>query len=158
MKLTTVVIAAAALAGAAGAASTASASAIVLEGYIYTASNDTTFWQVQDTGAVPFSDVVIGGTDVGAVGAGATSAAFLPGDCESCSTGAFSELVTVTIAGGGTFSGTFADVMGDIDANVAPASVGTVSVPEPAMWALMLAGFGGLGAALRMRRKAPIPA
>ena len=27
-------------------------------------------------------------------------------------------------------------------------------VPEPATWALMLAGFAGLGAALRGRRKA----
>jgi hypothetical protein len=28
-----------------------------------------------------------------------------------------------------------------------------VGVPEPATWALMLAGFGGLGAAMRARRK-----
>ncbi len=30
------------------------------------------------------------------------------------------------------------------------------SVPEPATWALVLAGFGGLGAALRARRKAAV--
>jgi hypothetical protein len=31
-------------------------------------------------------------------------------------------------------------------------------VPEPAAWALMLVGFGGLGAALRSRRKATLAA
>ncbi len=30
---------------------------------------------------------------------------------------------------------------------------GTNNVPEPATWLLMLAGFGGMGAALRMRRR-----
>jgi len=33
-----------------------------------------------------------------------------------------------------------------------------VGVPEPATWALMLAGFGGAGAMLRRRRTAPRPA
>ena len=158
MKLTTVAIAAVALAGAAGAASTASAGAIVLEGYIYTASNDTSFWQVKDTGPTAFTDVNIGGTDLGPLAAGGLSAAVLVGDCESCGVGAFSELVTITVAGGGTYSGTFADVLGDIDAagNGLPPETAGSFAPEPATWALMLAGFGGLGAALRMRRKAPI--
>lgn len=31
--------------------------------------------------------------------------------------------------------------------------LGTNTVPEPATWLLMLAGFGGMGAALRMRRR-----
>ena len=31
--------------------------------------------------------------------------------------------------------------------------VGTGAVPEPATWAMMLVGFGGLGAAMRSRRK-----
>ncbi len=154
MKLTTVVIAAAALAGAAGAASSASAGAIVLEGYIYTA-NDTSFWQVKNDTATAFTDVNIGGFDVGGVLPGAVSGAALVGDCEGCSAGAFSELVTIQI-GSTTYSGTFADVLGDIDVNdFSPVGVGTM-VPEPATWALMLAGFAGLGAALRMRRKAPI--
>jgi PEP-CTERM motif len=33
------------------------------------------------------------------------------------------------------------------------AVMGTGGVPEPASWALMLVGFGGLGAALRLRRR-----
>jgi hypothetical protein len=33
-------------------------------------------------------------------------------------------------------------------------SLTTTDVPEPAAWALMLVGFGGLGAALRTRRRA----
>lgn len=33
-------------------------------------------------------------------------------------------------------------------------TVGVAAVPEPATWALMLVGFAGLGAALRLRRGA----
>ena len=32
-------------------------------------------------------------------------------------------------------------------------NVSLAAVPEPVTWALMLAGFGGLGAAVRARRK-----
>lgn len=35
--------------------------------------------------------------------------------------------------------------------------VGTAAVPEPATWALMIVGFGAIGAALRARRKTPMP-
>jgi hypothetical protein len=47
-----------------------------------------------------------------------------------------------------------------VDALGAGSSTGTVagglsaSVPEPAAWALMIVGFGGIGAALRVRRRA----
>ena len=33
------------------------------------------------------------------------------------------------------------------------ATLDTSAVPEPATWAMMLVGFGGMGAALRSRRK-----
>ena len=32
--------------------------------------------------------------------------------------------------------------------------VGSAAVPEPASWALMISGFGGMGAMLRRRRQA----
>jgi hypothetical protein len=43
------------------------------------------------------------------------------------------------------------DNAGGIALDIEPQSV-VVPVPEPATWAMMLAGFGGLGAALRWRR------
>ena len=36
-------------------------------------------------------------------------------------------------------------------------SAGGVGVPEPATWALMLVGFGGLGVSLRRQRGTPVP-
>jgi hypothetical protein len=39
-----------------------------------------------------------------------------------------------------------------VDLNVGAFS-GAVAVPEPATWAVMLIGFGGIGASMRMRRK-----
>jgi hypothetical protein len=50
------------------------------------------------------------------------------------------DLAFTTTAGGGS-GGIFLD------------NVSISAVPEPATWALMLAGFGGLGAALRRRRQ-----
>ena len=32
------------------------------------------------------------------------------------------------------------------------AKIGSAAVPEPSAWALMIAGFGGMGALLRRRR------
>ena len=37
--------------------------------------------------------------------------------------------------------------------NVSEADVGQAAVPEPSTWAMMLLGFGGLGAMLRSRRR-----
>jgi len=162
MKLTTVVIAAAVLAGAAGAAASASANAIIFDKYDYGAPGDVTsdgaVLFVENNGSVAFTDVTISGgfaggsEDFGALAAGASTGQFYMGDNEYGPDG--TALVTITI-GSKSYSGSFSDVLGDIDVETAPEAIGSISVPEPATWALMLAGFAGLGAALRMSRKKP---
>jgi hypothetical protein len=64
------------------------------------------------------------------------------------------------IGSGGSFAipvGATELYLGTIDEyqwnNNSGAFTASVSVPEPAAWALMLAGFGGLGVAMRARRK-----
>jgi PEP-CTERM motif len=47
----------------------------------------------------------------------------------------------------------FAGTPDGFTVDVTNAVVGTGGVPEPATWAMMLVGFGGLGAAMRSRRK-----
>jgi hypothetical protein len=44
--------------------------------------------------------------------------------------------------------------LGDVTVNGAAFTPGTGAVPEPAAWALMILGFGGVGAVLRRRRAA----
>jgi opacity protein-like surface antigen len=51
-------------------------------------------------------------------------------------------VVSGTSGGNGSFAGTLAFAAG-----------AAAAVPEPASWALMLLGFGGLGAVLRQRRR-----
>jgi len=172
MKLTTVVIAVAALAGAA-AANSAAANAVVFEGYDYTGvppevTSDGAVIDIENTGSVAFTDVSVTGSylggseDFGALAAGATTGQFYLGDNESTTPGSDgSATVTITI-GTNVYSGTFTDVLGDLDVDtpltIQIGSIATSSVPEPATWALMLAGFAGLGAMVRSRRKATLTA
>ena len=58
-----------------------------------------------------------------------------------------------TNSGGGYFSRNYGGTVDDDYGLVTGFNVATGGVPEPATWALMLAGFGGLGAAMRLRRK-----
>jgi hypothetical protein len=57
-------------------------------------------------------------------------------------------------AGTDTITMDYEGVIGDGDVNFFVGAPNGGIVPEPATWALMLAGFAGLGAALRSRRKA----
>jgi hypothetical protein len=89
-----------------------------------------------------FVDLVIGGTDYAAA----------PVDGGSLTSGQWTEFqaVAVASASGDTIGIQMGSsgVQGDFD-NVSLSAV----VPEPGTWALMLAGFAGLGAMLRARRK-----
>ena len=149
MKLSTVIIAAAAIAAVGTAANAATITATVNNFY----AGDGAYASVTNNGPSALSDVVIGGQDFGALASGATTGAHYLGDNEYGSNGAFG--VTIT-AGANSSSGTFFDVQNDVDFNTGLTTVGTLSVsgaPEPAAWALMLVGLGGLGATLRASRK-----
>lgn len=58
-------------------------------------------------------------------------------------------IVTGASGGNGSFAGTLSFVL---------AAAGVPGVPEPASWALMMMGFGGAGALIRVRRRAAAPA
>jgi hypothetical protein len=62
---------------------------------------------------------------------------------------------TFAIAPGTANSGAYSFIFSDGIGNTAPGGGG---VPEPSVWALMLIGFGGLGAALRRRRALAVTA
>jgi hypothetical protein len=61
---------------------------------------------------------------------------------ESVVTLRLSQSLSYSVAGGASYG---PDRLGSV-------TVGTGAVPEPATWAMMLVGFGGLGAVLRRRR------
>lgn len=154
MKLSTVLIAGAALASAAAMTASAASAATVFEAYGYDHGGfDGVSAFVTSTTAL--DDVTIGGEDFGALAAGGTAGFHYVGDNESGPNPSF--VVTIT-KGGHTSSGTFSDVIGDADWNVPPVNVGSVGVPEPTTWALMLMGFGGLGAMLRSRKSVTVTA
>ena len=56
--------------------------------------------------------------------------------------------------GTATFSGVDHQVLDSISYQSVDLGPGVTGVPEPASWALMIAGFGGIGAVLRRRPKA----
>ena len=144
-----------ALAGAAMVPAAASAStATVFEGYGYSYGgfDGVAAWVVASGGNI--DDVKFNGFDFGAGANGNQSGFFYMGDNE----GGPNNPVTVDIfVGSGHASGTFNDVIGDQDCGgCGSVSVGSLSAsgaPEPTTWALMLAGFGGMGAALRASRR-----
>jgi hypothetical protein len=66
--------------------------------------------------------------------------------------------VDFTTAGGPVtlgFSATSGGVGDNVDVILDNVSITPAAVPEPASWALMLAGISGMGAALRRRRLCP---
>lgn len=86
------------------------------------------------------------------------SGAFAGTSAATSTTGLFDLLFTYTItAGTGRFAGgtgSFGEV-GTVDVRNGPPSRLTLNfaaVPEPATWAMMLFGFGGIGIAMRRRR------
>jgi PEP-CTERM motif len=150
LKLSTVLVAAVALVGV---ATTASATVTIFESYGYAVdgSDQAYVFGVNSGGAV--ADFTLAGTDLGALGAGATSALVSLGDPGEGGITPFGPF-NASIPG---VSKTFNDVLGDCDCFTTGAFVGTLSAaPEPASWALMLLGFGGLGIALRSSRKAVV--
>jgi hypothetical protein len=159
MKLSLAGVAAAAAGAAVLVSASSAGAATVLNGYSYNMFGfDGSFAQVQNDNGFSYSDVQINGVDLGALAAGATSGPVYLGDNEGGPNGPFNVQVTV---GSHTFSGTYNDIWGDIDQDVAGVSVGelaTGAVPEPSMWALMLVGFGGIGAMLRAPRKRAVAA
>jgi len=157
MKLSTASLAAAALGCAVLASASSASAASILNGYGYGVGYDGAIALVTNDSTAAYSDVVINGVDLGALAAGATSAWVGLGDNEYGSNGPFGVSVTQF---GQTFSGTFVDQYGDVDCYCGPTVIGTLSnaVPEPATWALMLIGFGGMGMMLRSPRKQAIAA
>jgi len=53
---------------------------------------------------------------------------------------------------------TFSTGLNGGDADIGLDNVSISAVPEPATWAMMLVGFGGMGVAMRSRRKQAVAA
>ena len=156
MKLSTAIIAGVALAGAALSVSGANA-AVLLGQYdsAYPSFHDVGTVAVQNDGAIEYSDVVINGTDFGALAAGATTGYINVGDNESGS-----NPVTFTVVNGATYTFSTTDALNDCE-NACTSSqtfLTSQAVPEPASWALMLVGVGALGLTMRSKRQTAVTA
>jgi len=158
MKLSIASLAAVAVGATVLASASSAGAASILNGYGYGVGYDGAIALVANDSTSAYSDVVINGVDLGALAAGATSTWVALGDYEYGSNGPFDVSVTQF---GKTFKGTFVDQYGDADCYCGPSQIGTLpnaAVPEPATWALMLMGFGGMGMMLRSPRKRAIAA
>jgi len=154
MKLSTAIIAGVALAGAALSVSGANA-AVLLGQYNSNSSGDFGTVAVHNDGATAYSDVVINGTDFGALAAGQSTGYTNVGDNESGS-----NPVTFTVVNGATYTFSTTDALSDCDYACTSSQTFLTSqaVPEPASWALMLVGVGALGLTMRSKRQTAVTA
>lgn len=110
----------------------------------------------------------------GSIDIGANTLTFFTNQTATYSTASFNgysidfsgrKLTSVTLGGSSSFAPAFTFNGGNLSFNVSGLSVNAgdsvvfniaAAVPEPASWAMMIAGFGLAGAALRRRRQATV--
>lgn len=162
MKLSATIASAALAATLLVSATAANAAALITE--TYDGSFDAAFLHVTNTGSSAFTSVSISGGYAGRsasftnVAAGATVDFYL-GDNEADFPGSQGTALVTVVSGSHTSSGSFTDVIGDPDFTVGSTTLGTLdTVPEPAMWGMMLTGFGLLGGTMRMSRRKTVAA
>ena len=64
------------------------------------------------------------------------------------------QIFTGTFVAGGTDTLSFTNLTGGPNEGILLDAISVAAVPEPATWAMMLLGFGGMGLAMRQRRSA----
>jgi hypothetical protein len=166
MKLTALIAQAAVAGTMMLATAPAHSAAVVFEAYDYAAGDAATAF-VTNTSHVAFDDVTFFGSYLGQtfhfgpLAVGASTTPFYLGDNENDFPGSQGNVTVSILIGTHTYTGTFADVIGDPDIQVAPIQIGSIAagaVPEPATWGLMLSGFGLLGGAMRYGRRKTVAA